>query len=169
MSARTHASLPSLPRAAGWLLLLLVAAMLAGCASFAPPRPYTTEAEALSARGEPTRRWSNDDGTTTLYAYDPDDPLLAAWGRVFPGLLTGADEMPAEIAEHLRYPSDLFMLQAEVYKTYHMLDPKVFYNKEDLWSIPLEDRSVSVHQEFCEIPLHSITQETFGLFSQVFE
>ena len=66
MSARTHASLPSLPRAAGWLLLLLVAAMLAGCASFAPPRPYTTEAEALSARGEPTRRWSNDDGTTTL-------------------------------------------------------------------------------------------------------
>ncbi len=78
------------------------------------------------------------DGTTTLYAYDPDDPLLAAWGRVFPGLLTSADEMPAEIAKHLRYPSDLFMLQAEVYKTYHMLDPKVFYNKEDQWALPGE-------------------------------
>ncbi|MGB4582432.1 MAG: UPF0182 family protein [Coriobacteriia bacterium] len=78
------------------------------------------------------------DGTTTLYAYDPNDPLLAAWDRVFPGLLTSADEMPAEIAEHLRYPSDLFMFQAEVYKTYHMLDPKVFYNKEDQWALPGE-------------------------------
>ncbi len=78
------------------------------------------------------------DGTTTLYAFDPDDPLLAAWDVVFPGLLTSADEMPAEITEHLRYPSDLFMMQAEVYKTYHMLDPKVFYNKEDQWALPGE-------------------------------
>ncbi|MDO8847010.1 MAG: UPF0182 family protein [Coriobacteriia bacterium] len=78
------------------------------------------------------------DGTTTFYAFDPDDPLLAAWSEVFPGLLTSADEMPAEIAAHLRYPSDLFMMQAEVYKTYHMLDPKVFYNKEDQWALPGE-------------------------------
>ena len=78
------------------------------------------------------------DGTTTFYAFDPDDPLLAAWSRIFPGLLTSADEMPEEIAAHLRYPSDLFMMQAEVYKTYHMLDPKVFYNKEDQWALPGE-------------------------------
>ena len=78
------------------------------------------------------------DGTTTFYAFDPEDPLLAAWSEVFPGLLTSADEMPAEIAAHLRYPSDLFMVQAEVYKTYHMLDPKVFYNKEDQWALPGE-------------------------------
>jgi uncharacterized membrane protein (UPF0182 family) len=78
------------------------------------------------------------DGTTTFYAFDPEDPLLAAWSKVFPGLLTSADEMPDEIAAHLRYPSDLFMMQAEVYKTYHMLDPKVFYNKEDQWAFPGE-------------------------------
>ncbi|MBN1192897.1 MAG: UPF0182 family protein [Coriobacteriia bacterium] len=77
-------------------------------------------------------------GSTTLYAFDPEDPLLAAWSRVFPGLLVDAGQMPAEISEHLRYPADLFSLQAEVYKTYHMLDPKVFYNKEDQWALPGE-------------------------------
>lgn len=78
------------------------------------------------------------DGTTTLYAFDPEDPLLQAWAKVFPGLLTSADEMPEAIREHLRYPADLFTLQAEVYKTYHMRDPKVFYNKEDQWALPGE-------------------------------
>ena len=63
-----------LRHASGGFLLLLLAGVLAGCASFEPPRPYTTEAEALSARGEPTRRWSNDDGTTTLeYSTQPKD------------------------------------------------------------------------------------------------
>jgi len=78
------------------------------------------------------------DGSTTLYAFDDEDPLLAAWGQVFPGMLADASEMPEEIAAHLRYPADLFSMQAEVYKTYHMLDPKVFYNKEDQWALPGE-------------------------------
>lgn len=78
------------------------------------------------------------EGTTTVYAFDPDDPLLAAWGAVFPGLLTDAAEMPDAVRAHLRYPADLFTLQAQVYKTYHMLDPKVFYNKEDQWALPGE-------------------------------
>lgn len=47
-------------------VLALAALQLAGCASFAPPPPYTTEAEALAERGEPTRRWDNEDGSTTL-------------------------------------------------------------------------------------------------------
>ena len=56
-----------------WFLLILLAGLLAGCASFEPPRPFTTEAEALSARGAPTRRWSNDDGTSTLeYSTQPN-------------------------------------------------------------------------------------------------
>lgn len=54
-------------------LLVLAALQLQGCASFEPPRPFATEAEALAARGEPTRRWSNDDGTTTLeYSTQPN-------------------------------------------------------------------------------------------------
>lgn len=57
----------------GWLLLVLAALQLAACASLPPPRPFTTETEALAARGEPTRRWQNDDGTSTLeYATQPN-------------------------------------------------------------------------------------------------
>ncbi|MDI6900568.1 MAG: UPF0182 family protein [Anaerosomatales bacterium] len=78
------------------------------------------------------------DGTTTFYAFQPDDPLLQTWADVFPGLLTDFDQMPEEIRAHLRYPEDLFRIQAEVYKTYHMQDPQVFYNKEDQWALPGE-------------------------------
>ena len=70
------------------------------------------------------------DGTTTFYAFDTKDPVLSAYRTLYPGLFTDASKMPAGIREHLRYPEDLFRLQAEVYKTYHMLDPVVFYNKE---------------------------------------
>ena len=63
----------SMPLVVRWLLLALLVGALAGCATFQPPRPYATEAEALAARGEPTRRWSNDDGTTTLeYSTQPN-------------------------------------------------------------------------------------------------
>jgi uncharacterized membrane protein (UPF0182 family) len=79
------------------------------------------------------------DGTTTLYAFDEEDPILATWREVFPGLVVDDDEMPEEVRSHLRYPEDLFRVQAEVYKTYHMLEPTTFYNKEDQWELPGED------------------------------
>jgi uncharacterized membrane protein (UPF0182 family) len=78
------------------------------------------------------------DGTTTLYAFDDKDPVLATYRRIFPSLFTDVAKMPQAISDHLRYPEDLFKLQAEVYKTYHMSDPQVFYNKEDQWAIPGE-------------------------------
>ncbi|MCE5203930.1 MAG: UPF0182 family protein [Actinomycetia bacterium] len=78
------------------------------------------------------------DGTTTLYAIDPEDPLLATWRAVFPGLVMDASAMPEEVRAHLRYPEDYFRIQAEVYKTYHMQDVRVFYNKEDQWALPGE-------------------------------
>jgi len=78
------------------------------------------------------------DGTTTFYAFDDKDPVLATYRRIFPELFTDAAKMPEAIRAHLRYPEDLFKLQAEVYKTYHMSDPQVFYNKEDQWAIPGE-------------------------------
>ncbi|MBN2822206.1 MAG: UPF0182 family protein [Coriobacteriia bacterium] len=78
------------------------------------------------------------DGTTTLYAFDETDPLLATWRAVFPDLIRPASEIPDEVREHFRYPEDLFRVQAEVYKTYHMQDPQVFYNKEDQWALPGE-------------------------------
>lgn len=76
------------------------------------------------------------DGTTTLYAVDPKDPVLATWRKVFPSLVADGSEMSEDLRAHLRYPEDLFRIQAEVYRTYHMTDPQVFYNKEDQWDIP---------------------------------
>jgi uncharacterized membrane protein (UPF0182 family) len=78
------------------------------------------------------------DGSVTLYVADPDDPILRAWMRIFPGLFHPLDEMPAALRPHLRYPQDLFSAQADLYSTYHMQDPRVFYNKEDLWTVPNE-------------------------------
>ncbi len=79
------------------------------------------------------------DGTVKMYAFDPDDPVLKAWGEIFPTLLTDAEEIPDDVREHFRYPQGLFAIQAEVYRNYHMTDPKVFYNKEDSWDIPSVD------------------------------
>jgi uncharacterized protein len=78
------------------------------------------------------------DGTVVLYAVDGAEPVLAAYARIFPGLFRPIAEMPEELRRHVRYPEDLFLIQAEMYRTYHMTSPDVFYNKEDLWSFPQE-------------------------------
>ncbi len=78
------------------------------------------------------------DGTTTLWGVDPDDPVLQAWQVIFPDLITNGDDVPDGVRAHFRYPEDLFSLQAEAYKTYHMTDPQDFYNKEDAWELPGE-------------------------------
>jgi hypothetical protein len=76
------------------------------------------------------------DGTVTFYVADPQDPLVQAARRVFPSLFRDMAEMPESLRVHLRYPNDLFEIQAEQYLAYHMTDPRIFYNKEDLWQRP---------------------------------
>ena len=78
-------------------------------------------------------------GTTTFYLAEPDDPIIQAYARAFPGLFTPLAEMPAGLRRHVRYPEDIFGLQAAVYSTYHMTSPAVFYNKEDQWEVPTID------------------------------
>ena len=78
------------------------------------------------------------DGNPVFYVADPADPVVQTYGRIFPSLFQPMDSMPASLRSHIRYPEDLFILQASVYGTYHMKDPEVFYNKEDLWSFPKE-------------------------------
>ena len=46
--------------------------------------------------------------------------------------------MPAGLRKHVRYPELLLRLQAEAYGLYHMTDPEVFYNREDLWTVATE-------------------------------
>jgi uncharacterized membrane protein (UPF0182 family) len=78
------------------------------------------------------------DGTVDLYVTEPDDAVLKTYASVFPELFKSLDEMPQELRAHLRYPVDMFSIQASVYRAYHMQDARVFYNKEDLWAIPKE-------------------------------
>jgi hypothetical protein len=75
------------------------------------------------------------DGETHLYIFAPDDPIIAAYQRLLPDLFRAASDMPADLRGHTRYPENLFRIQAEIYRTYHMLDPQTFYNKEDLWDL----------------------------------
>ncbi|MBI3458355.1 MAG: UPF0182 family protein [Candidatus Rokubacteria bacterium] len=81
------------------------------------------------------------DGSLVFYVADPADPIVQTYERAFPSLFRPLDVMPATLRQHLRYPEDLFLLQAAMYGTYHMTDPEVFYNKEDLWSFPQENVS----------------------------
>ncbi len=77
------------------------------------------------------------DGTVRFYIADPADPLIRTIARIFPGLLQPLTAMPADLRAHLRYPEGLFRIQAGMYAVYHMRDTQVFYNKEDLWSLPV--------------------------------
>ena len=76
------------------------------------------------------------DGTVTFYLADTTDPIVRAYGGAFPGLLRPLEEMPEDLRRHVRYPEDFFTIQARKYAVYHMEDPQVFYNKEDMWTIP---------------------------------
>ena len=79
------------------------------------------------------------DGTTTFYVFDNSDPILAAYRGIFPSLFKDASTMPAWMHKHVRYPELLLSLQAEVYGLYHMTNPEVFYNREDLWTVATEN------------------------------
>jgi len=78
------------------------------------------------------------DGTTTFYVFDTKDPILATYRRIFPSLFKDAESMPAGLRKHVRYPELLFKLQSEVYGLYHMTNPVVFFNREDLWTVATE-------------------------------
>jgi hypothetical protein len=78
------------------------------------------------------------DGTTTLYVFDSDDPIVAAYRAMFPVLFKDAAAMPPGLRKHVRYPELMLQMQAAVYGLYHMTDPEVFYNREDLWTVATE-------------------------------
>ena len=77
-------------------------------------------------------------GAVSFYIMDPNDPLLAMYSRAFPGVFKDLSELSPDLKSHLRYPEDMFGMQADEYKTFHMTDPQVFYNREDLWVAPKE-------------------------------
>ncbi len=76
------------------------------------------------------------DGTVSFYISDPNDVLAKVYARMFPGLLKPMAAMPADLRKHVRYPHQFLKVQAAMFAAYHMTDPKVFYNKENLWQVP---------------------------------
>jgi uncharacterized protein len=77
-------------------------------------------------------------GTVDFYVIDPADPIIATYRRIFPSLFKPFAAMAADLKKHIRYPEDLFDIQALQYRAYHMDAPEVFYNREDLWQFPRE-------------------------------
>jgi hypothetical protein len=77
------------------------------------------------------------EGSLTAYVSIPSDPLVRTWSRIFPGIFTPLDSMPADLRAHIRYPDDIYRIQTGLYTTYHMEAPEDFYHREDQWQIPV--------------------------------
>ncbi|MEG4282181.1 UPF0182 family protein [Microcoleus sp. A006_D1] len=77
-------------------------------------------------------------GSVDFYVAYPSDPIINSWMAIFPGMFKPLDKMPPALRKHIRYPVDLLSIQSERLLTYHMEDPQVFYNREDLWQVPNE-------------------------------
>jgi len=92
-------------------------------------------------------------GTTTFYVFDNNDPVLAAYRSIFPSLFQDASQMPTDLRRHVRYPEKLFKLQADVYGLYHMTDPSVFFNREDLWSVATESTGQNSDGQQSPVPM----------------
>jgi uncharacterized membrane protein (UPF0182 family) len=78
------------------------------------------------------------DGAISFFVAEPDDPIIQTWERIIPNMFEPLEAMPPTLRDHIRYPTDLFAVQANSLMTYHMIDPQVFYNREDQWRTPTE-------------------------------
>jgi uncharacterized protein len=87
------------------------------------------------------------DGSVTFFVVDAEDPIIAAYRRLFPSLFVDGVRMPPDVRAHLRYPELLLKVQAAAYSLYHMRDPDVFYNREDLWSVASEVTLSEEHEQ----------------------
>jgi uncharacterized protein len=77
-------------------------------------------------------------GAVTLYAWDPTDPVLKTWMKVFPGTVKPVSAMSAQLLAHVRYPEDMFKVQRNLLASYHVTDPHAFYGQQDFWSVPAD-------------------------------
>lgn len=80
-------------------------------------------------------------GSMRAFVADPGDPLVQTWEKIFPGIFEPMDAMPDDLRRHIRYPDELYRVQATLYTTYHMEAPVDFYHREDQWQIPAVTRA----------------------------
>ena len=101
--------------------------------------PYSTRSFGLNYIRNSVKVAINAyNGATTFYLIDEEDPIARVYDDIYPDLFTPFDEMPESLRIHMRYPIDLFQIQALMYTKYHITDPDVLFNREDLWAFPTE-------------------------------
>ncbi|MGK7919176.1 MAG: UPF0182 family protein [Trichodesmium sp.] len=106
-------------------------------------------------------------GSVKFYVADPKDPIIQTWQKTFPDMFHPIAEMPRTLYSHIRYPVDLFQVQSQLLSTYHMDDPVVFYNREDLWRVPIEiygNQKQQIEPYYLITKLPAETSEEFILF-----
>jgi uncharacterized membrane protein (UPF0182 family) len=81
-------------------------------------------------------------GTVNFYVSVPGDPIIRTYQRIFPDLFKPLAAMPQDLQQHIRYPEDLFLIEAQLYRAYHMDAPETFYNREDLWQFPRQPAGI---------------------------
>jgi uncharacterized membrane protein (UPF0182 family) len=106
------------------------------------------------------------DGSTTFYQIDQQDPVIRTYAAIFPGLFKPFFEMPAGLQAHIRYPRDLFGIQTQMFRLYHVTDPVLFYTREDLWDIATESLQqsappIDIRPFYVIMKLPGDTQEQF--------
>ena len=97
------------------------------------------------------------DGTMQFLVVEQNEPVLATYRKIFPHLFRSQDTITSEVKGHFRYPPDLFRIQAQMYLSYHMNDPQVFYNREDLWRLATENyegnqQSIEPYYQIMNLP-----------------
>lgn len=104
-------------------------------------------------------------GSIYFYLVDPTDPIIQTYNNIFPGVFKPFNEMPEDLRRHIRYPKDLFEIQCHMYRTYHMRDPAVFYNREDQWAVPQEtEQEQEMRSYYLIMRLPGEKREEFLLF-----
>jgi hypothetical protein len=109
------------------------------------------------------------DGSMTYYASDVNDPIIEVWSKAFPELFASLDEASSDLLSHFRYPENLFQVQTAQYTNYHVVDPNVFYGKQDFWAIPTDPTivgdAVAMRPYYVLMRLPGETDETFVLIT----
>jgi len=105
------------------------------------------------------------DGSMFFYVADTDDPLLKTWQGIFPDLFTPIEDAHPEFCTQIRYPMGLFLIQSEIYRTYHMTDPNTFYNKEDVWRLSTQTSSGNLNAYYVIMRLAGEEKAEFALIA----
>ncbi|HDQ93684.1 MAG TPA: UPF0182 family protein [Synergistetes bacterium] len=105
------------------------------------------------------------DGSLFFYVSDPEDPLLKTWAKIFPSLFTPIEDAHPDFCSQIRYPTGLFLIQSEIYRTYHMTDPNTFYNKEDVWRLSTQLSSGNLNAYYVIMRLAGEEKAEFALIA----